>query len=53
MSLVRNGSARSRNPAKKTESFALRLGMRYVKGLREEIAAEIVRERAVAAIYFD
>jgi error-prone DNA polymerase len=32
---------------KEEEGFALRLGMRYVKGLREEIGAEIVRERAV------
>jgi error-prone DNA polymerase len=32
---------------KKDGEFALRLGMRYVKSLREEIAAEIVRERAV------
>ena len=28
--------------------FALRLGLRYVKGLREEVGAEIVRERARA-----
>ena len=28
--------------------FALRLGMRYVKGLREEVAQEIVRQRAAA-----
>lgn len=27
--------------------FAVRLGMRYVKGLREEIAVEIVRQRAL------
>jgi error-prone DNA polymerase len=27
--------------------FALRLGLRYVKGLRESIALEIVRERAI------
>ncbi len=27
--------------------FAVRLGLRYVKGLRAEIGAEIVRERAV------
>jgi error-prone DNA polymerase len=27
--------------------FALRLGMRYVKGLREEVAREIVRQRAL------
>ena len=29
------------------EGFAMRLGLRYVKGLRKEIALEIVRERGV------
>jgi len=29
------------------EGFAVRLGMRYVKGLREEIALEIVRQRGI------
>jgi error-prone DNA polymerase len=29
------------------EKFAVRLGLRYVKGLRADIGAEIVRERAV------
>jgi error-prone DNA polymerase len=29
------------------EKFAVRLGLRYVKGLRSEIGAEIVRERAI------
>ena len=29
------------------DNFAMRLGMRYVKGLREEIAREIVRQRAM------
>jgi len=29
--------------------FAMRLGLRYVKGLREEIATSILRERAVRA----
>jgi len=29
------------------EGFAVRLGMRYVKGLREEIARSIVREREI------
>jgi error-prone DNA polymerase len=29
------------------QGFALRLGMRYVKGLREEAAREIVRQRAL------
>jgi len=29
------------------EGFAVRLGMRYVKGLREEIALEIVRQRGL------
>jgi error-prone DNA polymerase len=28
-------------------AFALRLGMRYVKGLREEVAQEMVRQRAL------
>jgi error-prone DNA polymerase len=28
-------------------SFALRLGLRYVKGLREDVAQEIVRQRAI------
>jgi error-prone DNA polymerase len=31
------------------EKFAVRLGLRYVKGLRAEIGAEIVRERDVRA----
>jgi len=31
------------------EGFAVRLGMRYVKGLRKEIALEIVRQRNVSA----
>ena len=31
----------------KQGDFAVRLGMRYVKGLREEIAHEILRERAI------
>jgi error-prone DNA polymerase len=29
------------------EGFAMRLGMRYVKGLRKEIALEIVRQRGI------
>jgi len=29
------------------DGFAVRLGMRYVKGLREEIALEIVRQRGI------
>jgi error-prone DNA polymerase len=29
------------------ERFAMRLGMRYVKGLRDSVGAEIVRERAI------
>jgi len=29
------------------DGFALRLGMRYVKGLREDVAQEIVRQRAL------
>jgi error-prone DNA polymerase len=29
------------------ERFAMRLGMRYVKGLRDSVAADIVRERAI------
>jgi error-prone DNA polymerase len=32
---------------KNGQGFALRLGMRYVKGLREEAAQEIVRQRAL------
>ena len=32
------------------EGLAVRLGMRYVKGLRQEIALEIVRQRATARI---
>jgi len=31
------------------EGFAVRLGMRYVRGLRKEIALEIVRQRNVSA----
>ena len=34
-------------PGKIGERFAMRLGLRYVKGLRESAAAEIVRERAI------
>jgi error-prone DNA polymerase len=32
---------------KEGQGFALRVGMRYVKGLREDVAREIVRERAL------
>jgi error-prone DNA polymerase len=32
---------------KNGSGFALRLGMRYVKGLREDVAQEVVRERAL------
>ena len=31
------------------EGFAMRLGLRYVKGLRKEIALEIVRQRGIRA----
>jgi len=34
-------------PGKAWERFAMRLGMRYVKGLRADVAAEIVCERAI------
>ena len=34
-------------PEKERERFAVRLGLRYVKGLRDGVAAEIVRERAI------
>ena len=34
------------------QGFALRLGMRYVKGLREEISREIVRPARAAAVSF-
>jgi error-prone DNA polymerase len=34
---------------KSPDCFAMRLGMRYVKGLRQEIALEIVRERGLRA----
>ncbi|HTU32898.1 MAG TPA: error-prone DNA polymerase [Candidatus Acidoferrum sp.] len=33
--------------ASQKQGFALRLGLRYVKGLREEIAKEIVEQRAI------
>jgi error-prone DNA polymerase len=32
---------------KQDGNFALRLGMRYVKGLREDVAREMVRQRAI------
>jgi error-prone DNA polymerase len=35
------------SPEKEGERFAVRLGMRYVKGLRDGVASEIVRERAI------
>ena len=33
--------------------FAVRLGLRYVKGLRAEIGAEIVQRALRAAVYVD
>ena len=37
----------SQNHGNGEPGFAVRLGLRYVKGLRAEIAADMVRERAV------
>ncbi|MGC1256386.1 MAG: OB-fold nucleic acid binding domain-containing protein, partial [Candidatus Acidiferrales bacterium] len=34
---------------KESESFCVRLGLRYVRGLRAEVGAEIVRERGLRA----
>jgi error-prone DNA polymerase len=36
---------------KNSGHFALRLGMRYVKGLREDVAQEMVRQRALRAFH--
>ena len=35
------------------EGFSVRLGLRYVRGLRAEVGAEIVRERGAAGVCFD
>jgi error-prone DNA polymerase len=40
--------ARAPSPAKAGETPALRLGLRYVRGLREEAAQALVRERMLA-----
>jgi error-prone DNA polymerase len=34
-------------PRQDREGFAVRLGMRFVKGLRAEVASDIIRERAI------
>jgi error-prone DNA polymerase len=41
-------STATRNPKPETRNFAVRMGLRYVKGLREEAGRAIVRERARA-----
>jgi error-prone DNA polymerase len=40
---------RKKLPAKSTPELALRLGLRYVRGLREAAAQALVRERSLAA----
>jgi error-prone DNA polymerase len=37
-------------PRKDREGLALRLGMRFVKGLRVEVASDIIRERAIRSL---
>ena len=44
---INDASIKGLQPLKLPNNFALRLGLNFVKGLRAEIASEIIRERSI------